>query len=135
MISGVEGRGGLFSEGRKVRPHYIERQLGPLALPSTAPEDGRLRGGSLPCLLQVPDHGLGGVRLPQKSLCCGSLKRDPHGPFCLSFKALNCYQFIRFHMSNIGPQIFRRRQTYRRWPISGCEISLPNGLGGQADLL
>ena len=61
MISGLEGRGGLFSEGRKVLPHSIdpssavallrrvERQLGPETLPSTAPEDSRLREGGLPC--------------------------------------------------------------------------------------
>jgi hypothetical protein len=28
---------------------------------------------------------------PLAGKCCGSLKRDPHGPFCLIFKALNCY--------------------------------------------
>jgi hypothetical protein len=33
-----------------------------------APEDGRLRGGSLTCLYQAPDHGLGGVRRAQKNL-------------------------------------------------------------------
>ncbi len=93
MISGLEGRGGLFSEGRKVLPHSIGRQLGSRTLLSTAPEDGRLRGGSLTCLHQDPDHGLGGGRRALKNLCCGSLKRDPHGPFYIILRALNCYDF------------------------------------------
>jgi hypothetical protein len=60
-----------------------ERQLGPETLPSTAPEDGRLREGNLPCLRHAPDHGLGGVRQALKNLarlagkCCGLLKRPP----------------------------------------------------------
>jgi hypothetical protein len=33
-----------------------------------APRDGRLRGGSLPCLHQTPDHGLRGVRQALKNL-------------------------------------------------------------------
>ena len=72
MISGLEGRGGLFSEGRKVLPHSIERQLGSRTLYCTAPGDGRLRGGSLPCLHQAPDHGLGGVRRAEK-VCVAAL--------------------------------------------------------------
>jgi hypothetical protein len=71
----------------------MERQLGSRTLPSTAPRDGRLRGGSLTCLHQALDHGLGGVRRVQKNLCCGSLKRDPHGPFYIILKALSCYDF------------------------------------------
>ncbi len=49
---------GVFSESRKVLPHSLvrpfgrelrtERQLGSRTLLSTAPKDGRLRGGSLP---------------------------------------------------------------------------------------
>ena len=45
---------GVFSESRKILPHSMERQLGPETLPSTAPEDGRLREGSLPCLAADP---------------------------------------------------------------------------------
>jgi len=55
---------GVFSESRKILPHSmerpfglelrVERQLGPETLPSTAPEKGRLREGSLPCLLAGP---------------------------------------------------------------------------------
>ncbi len=72
---------GVFSESRKILPQSIERQLGPGTLPSTAPEDGRLREGSLPCLRQAPDHGLGGVRRALNNLCCGLLKRPPsNGP-------------------------------------------------------
>jgi hypothetical protein len=62
---------GVSFRGRKVLPHSMERQLGPETLPSTAPEDSRLRGGSLPCLHHAPDHGLGGVRQALKNLCCG----------------------------------------------------------------
>jgi hypothetical protein len=68
---------GVFSEGRRILSHSMERQLGPETLPSTAPEDGRLREGSLPCLHHAPDHGLGGVRQAFKNLCCGLLKRPP----------------------------------------------------------
>jgi hypothetical protein len=68
IITGLNGRGGLFSESRKILPHSMERQLGPEILPSTAPEDGRLREGSLPCLHHAPDHGLGGVRQAEKIL-------------------------------------------------------------------
>jgi hypothetical protein len=68
---------GVFSESRKILPHSIERQLGPGTLPSTAPEDVRLREGGLLCLHHAPDHGLGGVRQALKNLCCGSLKRPP----------------------------------------------------------
>jgi hypothetical protein len=32
----------------------MERQLGPETLPSTAPEDGRLREDGLPCLRWTP---------------------------------------------------------------------------------
>ena len=69
---------GVFSESRKILPHSmerpfglelrVERQLGPETLPSTAPEDGRLREGSLHCLYRTPDHGLGGVRRALKNL-------------------------------------------------------------------
>ena len=45
---------GVFSESRKVLPHSMERQLGSRTLLSTAPEDNRLRGGSLPCLAAGP---------------------------------------------------------------------------------
>jgi hypothetical protein len=61
-VSSASRLRGVFSENRKILPHSIERQLGPGTLPSTAPEDGRLREGSLLCLHHAPDHGLGGVR-------------------------------------------------------------------------
>ncbi len=84
-VSSTSRLRGVFSESRKILPHSMERpfglerldlssstglraerQLGPETLPSTAPEDGRLREGSLLCLHQAPDHGLGGVRRAQK---------------------------------------------------------------------
>ncbi len=76
-VSSTSRLRGVFSESRKILPHSIERQLGPGTLPSTAPEDGRLREGSLLCLHHAPDHGLGGVRQAFKNLCCGLLKRPP----------------------------------------------------------
>jgi hypothetical protein len=76
-VSSTSRLRGVFSENRKILPHSMERQLGPETLPSTAPEDGRLREGALLCLLHAPDHGLGGVRQAFKNLCCGPLKRPP----------------------------------------------------------
>jgi hypothetical protein len=76
-VSSTSRLRGVFSESRKILPHSMERQLGPDTLPSTAPEDGRLREGSLLCLRHAPDHGLGGVPRAFKNLCCGSLKRPP----------------------------------------------------------
>jgi hypothetical protein len=76
-VSSTSRLRGVFSENRKVLPHSMERQLAPEILPSTAPEDGRLREGNLLCLHRAPDHGLGGVRQAFKNLCCGSLKRPP----------------------------------------------------------
>ena len=58
----------------------MERQLGLETLPSTAPEDGRLRGGSLPCLRQAPDHGLGGVRRALKIVLRSSEKTPLNRP-------------------------------------------------------
>ena len=58
----------------------MERQLSPETLPSTAPEDGRLRGGSLPCLRQAPDHGLGGVRRALKIVLRSSEKTPLNRP-------------------------------------------------------
>jgi hypothetical protein len=72
MIRGFNGRGGLFLESRNVLPHSIERQLGSRTLLSTAPEDGRLREDSLPCLCRTPDHGLWGVRRAEK-ICVAAL--------------------------------------------------------------
>jgi hypothetical protein len=71
---------GVFSESRKILPHSIERQLGPETLPSTAPEDGRLRGGSLLCLHQAPDHGLGGVPRALKIVLRSSEKTPLNRP-------------------------------------------------------
>jgi hypothetical protein len=67
-VSSTNRLRGVFSEDRKILPHSIERQLGPESLPSTAPEDGRLREGSLLCLHHAPDHGLGGVPQAFKNL-------------------------------------------------------------------
>ena len=67
-VSSTSRLRGVFSENRKILPHSMERQLGPETLPSTAPEDGRLREGSLLCLHHAPDHGLGGVRQAFKNL-------------------------------------------------------------------
>jgi hypothetical protein len=72
MIRGLNGRGGLFSECRKVLPHFMERQLGSRTLLSTAPEDGRLREDGLLCLRRTPNHGLGGVRRAEK-ICVAAL--------------------------------------------------------------
>jgi hypothetical protein len=76
-VSSASRLRGVFSENRKILSHSMERQLGLETLPSTAPEDGRLREGGLLCLLHAPDHSLGGVRQAFKNLCCGPLKRPP----------------------------------------------------------
>ena len=55
----MKRRGDLFSEGRKVLPHSIERQLGPEILRRTAPEDSLRCNGNLLCLHGLPEHGIG----------------------------------------------------------------------------
>jgi hypothetical protein len=49
-MSELQGRGDLFSEGRKALPHSMERQCGLDILHSTAPEDSLGCNGHFPCL-------------------------------------------------------------------------------------
>jgi hypothetical protein len=80
MISGLYGRAGLFSEGRKVLPHFMERQLGSRTLLSTAPEDGRLREDGLPCLRRPLITAMGAFDEQRKFVLRLSEKRPPRPP-------------------------------------------------------
>jgi hypothetical protein len=94
MIRGLNGRGGLFSESRNTS--FLCSSNAPKAVirGSSAGREGHLRAsGHLLGLCWVEFQDQAAVPWNEAGLC-GTLKRDPHGPFCLIFEALNCYSLV-----------------------------------------